>query len=325
MEKAYFRERTEAQIRNELQIIESSDNLVNRILNLNPSSDGIVIQLPLIPATYSARKFMKHGAEIKLPRFQSILHSARYGKTPVQLRWQAFDDLKPGTYCAYSFKPFTGTDTRTRRVSLVECLEGAQLYCYSHQENVPINVNPYDNAKSVAKEGAEVIVEVPSRTDKRPRIQFKFSSIPVLDSSRKLAIAMAISSDHACNKKRFDIRYKYFDDKESSRVFNFCAHEVAGYLELIDHYMTEEKNIIPLQMSQFAIPTQFTVDFFKKLGNNCVMQTRAQDSDKGQKKLTRKLNDAEKEILLWALVQKEGHDQTFFASDKKVRDYDWKF
>jgi hypothetical protein len=86
--------------------------------------------------------------------------------------------------------------------------------------------------------------------------------------------------------------------------------------------MTQKKNIRPLEMNQFAIPTQFAVDFYKKLANNCLIQVQEENSEEGIKRKTRKLNDAEREIILWALVQKLGHDKTFFAVDK-VRDYDW--
>ena len=65
-------------------------------------------------------------------------------------------------------------------------------------------------------------------------------------------------------------------------------------------------------MSQFAIPSKETVDYYNKLCKNCLIQ---EDGEKA-----RTLNHAEKEILLWGLVKKFGHDNTFFAKDK-VRDY----
>ncbi len=323
MEKSYFSERSEAQIRKELRLKEASEGLIETIVQLEPSSEGLVIRADLIPVSYdSPRKFMKHGPEVKLPRFRSIEQSLKYGKTPVQLRWQAFDKDLLGKYNGYSFRPFTGADGRIRKVSLVECLEGTQLYCYSHQRNVPIKITPYGDAKRVWKEGAEIIIDVPSRTDKKPRIQYKFSSVPIIDSPRKLPLAFSILTDHSCEKKRFDIKYNYQEEKQDSRVFSFCAHEIAGYLEVINYYLNNEKNMIPLQMNPFAIPTQFTVDFFKKLGNNCVIETQAENTLTEEKRITRKLNDAEREILLWGLISKKGHDKTFFATEK-VKDYNW--
>ena len=60
-------------------------------------------------------------------------------------------------------------------------------------------------------------------------------------------------------------------------------------------------------MSQFALPTQFTVDYYKKLLNNVLIQNKKKTSMK-------KLNQAEQEALLWGLVTRFGHDKTFFAT-----------
>ena len=68
-------------------------------------------------------------------------------------------------------------------------------------------------------------------------------------------------------------------------------------------------------MNQFAIPTQETVDYYVKLTDNCLIKT-------SEDKNPRKLNSAEKEIMLWGLVKKLKHDDTFFAKDK-VKEYNW--
>lgn len=314
--KNFFRENTEAQIKYK-PLKEVSNNLVDTIYNLD-NRKALILKVDLLPERYeNSGKFMKHGIEVKLPRVRSLERAIERSKTPIQLREEKFNSIKNNAYCGYSFKPIFGTDKRTRKVSLVECIQGTKLYAYSTQELGPrIDVKPYDNARRVSKDGAEVIVEVSSRTEKQSRQQFKFSSIPIIDNSEKLAIAYNLSTDHNCQSKRFNIRYRFEQDKESSRIFNFCAHEIAGYLAIIDFYWKEHKNIIPLQMSQFVIPTQETVNFYQKLCNNCLIHP-----SKNQK--PRKLHRAEQEILLWGLVYKKGHDKTFFATEK-IRDYSWK-
>jgi len=314
--KNFFGENTAAEIKKLKNVRKISANLVEIIYNLD-NCEALILEVDLIPTRYkNARKFMKHGVEVKLPRVRSLEGAIKRSKTPIQLREEKFNSIKNNAYCGYSFKPIIGTDKRTRKVSLVECIQGAKLYAYSNQERGPrVNVKPYDNARRVSKEGAEVIVEVPSRTEKQSRQQFKFSSVPVIDNSEKLAISYNLSTDHNCPSKRFNIRYRFEKDKESSRAFNFCAHEIAGYLAIVDFYWKENKNIIPLQMSQFAIPTQETVNFYQKLCNNCLIHPKKQK--------IRKLHRAEQEILLWGLVYKKGHDKTFFATEK-IRDYSWK-
>ncbi|MBT6774143.1 hypothetical protein HOA91_02120 [Candidatus Woesearchaeota archaeon] len=315
--KSYFVQPTLGQIKRCTNVREASSDLVNQILNLQ-SDDALIIKRRLIPEEHeNSRKFMKHAAEVKTKRFRSLEEAVKTRRTPVQLREEAFDNLRSPIKGGYSFKPFVGNDKRTRRISLVECLEGTKLYCYVNPENLDsitpsITVKPYDDAVRVEREGAEVIVKVPSRMKKASRYEFKVSSVTVADTKNKWGTAYNISTDHDCQSKRFNIRYACDWDKESSKVFNFCAHEVAAYLAIVDHYWTEKKNVIPLQMSQFAIPSKETVDYYNKLCKNCLIQ---EDGEKA-----RTLNHAEKEILLWGLVKKFGHDNTFFAKDK-VRDY----
>ena len=143
------------------------------------------------------------------------------------------------------------------------------------------------------------------------RSKFKFSSVPVFNHKRKFGIANSVVSDHVCDNKRFNIRYVSFDNNEYSRQINFCAHEVAGYLSIVDYYKNEKYSITPYEMNQFAIPSQETVNFYDKLCNNCLI-----DDDK-----LRKLNKAEKEILLWGLVSKQGSDA--FKPTGKLKDYNW--
>lgn len=318
--KTYFQEPTRAQIMKYISVRNFSRDLVSNILSLGENEAGI-IEARLIPEEFkNSRKFMKQEQDVKIQRFYSLEAMVNNRKTPVQLREIAFNKIKPQSYSCYSFKPFTGNDTRTRRVSLVECLEGIHLYCYASQPGTGFNkpsieIKPYHDAKRVEKDGAEIKVKVSSRTKKQPKYEFKFSSVPVIDSREKWTIAYNILTDHNCGSKRFNIRYTFLTDKESSRVFNFCSHEIAAYLAIVDYYKNKEKNIIPLQMSQFAIPTQEAVDFYVKLCNNCLIKAP-------KSKLPRKLNRAEKEILLWGLVYKLGHDRTFYATEK-VRDYKW--
>lgn len=149
------------------------------------------------------------------------------------------------------------------------------------------------------------------------------TSVPVRDNKEKHAISLNIGSDHSCPSKRFNIRYRYSDDKESSGIVNVCAHEIAAYLGVIEHFWDEQKNVVPLQMCQYAIPTQQTVDYYLRLENNVLVKDK---SLKGENKF-RKMNRAEKEIALWALVKELGHDATFYAKksrDKDVAEYNWR-
>jgi len=315
--KSFFKDTTKGQIKKK-NLVEADLLDITQITN-----DEYIILEPIFAGNYdSARKFMKHGPEVKPRRQYSIEQAIRERLTPVQLREQDFNLLNGPFYCSYSFMPL-GKDKRKRKVSLRECLEGARIYAYANQiKGAEIIVKPYADSKRVARDGAEVLVEMPSRTKKQKRLRFKLMSVPVIDSPEKYAIALNFGSTHSCPLKEFKIRYTYERSKETSQVFNVCAHEIAGYLKVIEHFYNEEKNLIPLQMSQFAIPTQVTVDFYKKMNNNLLVR----DNQLTSKDKLRKPRIADLEVGLWSWVKHNGHDKSFFPKssiDGNVADYNW--
>ena len=320
--KTFFRDTSLAQIRKKRLVRVPLSQIVDI------SDDEYIIIDPLFAGNaQSARKFIKHGPEVKLRREKTIQQAIRDKLTPVQMRAEDFNLLNGTFNCAYSFMPL-GKDKRKRKVSLRSCLEGARIYAYAHQvegigrERPEIIVKPYDKARRVALEGADIIVKMPSRRQKHPRIEFKFTSVPVVDCPEKYAICLNLGSTHSCPLKQYRIRYKFDWQKESSQVVNICAHEVAGFLAIIDHYYNKEKNIVPLQMSQFAVPTQAMVDYYIKLNNNLLIR----DNKLVSKHQLRKLRVADIEVGLWSRVKEKRHDATFFpvgSVDGNIRDYKW--
>lgn len=316
--KKFFQERTKAEIK-KLNLIHADSDLVDRIENLD-ENEALVIERRLIPESFTnARKFLKHGSEVKPRRIYSLDDLARGKIVPVKLREDAFNNIQNKAYSGYSFMPFAGKDRRKRKISLVECLEGARIYAYAHRFGTGIEVKGYDECKKTEKEGAVITVRVPSRTKKKSKYDFNLVSVPVEDSIDKFAIAHSIASEgHDCKRKQYGFRFTYEDIKEDSRLFNFCAHEIAADLQVIEDYWRKNKNIIPLEMSQFAIPTQFEVDYYKKIRNNVLIRDETiQSKDK-----LRKPGKSDTEILVWGNVYKHGHDKTFFAREK-LENYYW--
>jgi hypothetical protein len=318
MRKSYFSSPTAAEIKRTNKLFRETDKYVDRILNLSPEQ-ALVILGDMVPDEYiSSKKFFKHGKDVKIKRFRTLDDVIVNSGYPSQSRKKAFDNLPDNLFSSYSFKPIVGTDKTTKRIPLVECFEGAKLYCYIHQDtgnlfSPEINVKPYDDSSKVVYEGAEILLKVPSREKKHNRYEFKFSSVPVADHQNKFGIGYSIKTDHVCGSKRFNIRYNNILSRDKSKVDTFCAHEIAGYFSIIDSY--KELSLVPYEMNQFAIPNQFSINFYNKLDNNCLIHTWS-----GNK--PRKLNRAEKEILLWDLVRKFDHD-TLFAHSGKLRDLNW--
>ncbi len=316
--KSFFRQATKAEIKGK-QLIEIAD-----LMDIAQLQEGyFTIIRPLVPRGYaSARKFMKHGPEVKVRRAYSLDQAIREGKTPVQSREEAFNALQGHNYCGYTFMPL-GRDRRKRKIQLIECMEGARIFAYAHQvHGTSIDVKAYADSARVRRDGAEVVATVPSRTRGQPRTQLKLTSVPIIDSPEKYSITLNIGSDHSCGSKRFNIRYRYSDDKESSGIVNLCAHEIAAYLGLVDQQWAEH-NIVPLQMCQFAVPSQEAVDYYLKWENNVLVK----DEDLIARDKLRKPSRAEKEIGLWAQVEALGHDRTFYSRqsrDGDVRAYHWR-
>lgn len=326
-QKKFFKRLTEDQIIKLSSVREISDNLVEQILGLQKNQAVIIKKDLYSPEKFQdPRKFLKYGGEVKIKRYKSLddVLKSEERKTPVQLREMEFDKISNKPFSRYTVKPFAGTDKRTRIFYLNNCTEGARIYSYADKNpkgcpEITIE-KAYKDTTGVAKYGAEIITRVPSRTEGQERYKIKFSSVPVVDNDKKWEIANGIFTDHVCENKRYTIRHPHISNKEDSKQIKFCEHEVAGYLEIIHNFWDKEKNVVPLQMSQFAIPSQLTANYYMNLLNNCLIQT-------SKDKKPRRLNEAETEVMLWGLVYKIGHDKTFYSDiriDGPLKDYKWR-
>jgi len=323
MKKKYFQSRSLKEIE-ELDLRYEKSNLPEKILNLK-DDEGLIIP-DLIPFYFNGHSnFLKHGEDVKLKRAYSLDEILKE-KDPYELRKEAFNRITNPFYSGYTFNSI-GLNRTLRKVSLVDCVEGAKLYTYSkHFANIEIDF-PRDKKripKTVDEVGMSIVVIVPSRTDKSPRYKFEWHSIPILDdgdgmkeyNNKKKKIARdIITVGHNCGDKLYnkELRYTKKGSKKSSRITSFCAHEIASYFAICEYYALFN-NKIPLQMCQFAIPTQLTADYYKKLNNNLLINKRGiklQKPDRGNM-----------EILLWWLVMDKKTKNTFF-SNKKLENYKW--
>ena len=359
-----FRKPTARQITKGKNGIEAVDNLVDALLKLDPETEYLIIDRDLIPErffyenpetynrlltetdprviaklrkerlarTEASRKFMKHGPEIHYPRFSSVdeivLNTIKKRWTPMDWRGDRFDTASPGFYAAWSYAPIVGTnDKRKRKVPLVEVAKGAKLFDYASRF-APIIVTPYaDSERDLELEGGSAIVEVPSRTPKARKYKFEISGFPVADNQMKVVIANSLISNHACSDMLYRIRKTYVNDKESSKVFNWDAHDIAGWYAILYHYLSPKgkRNKIPLENSQIPLPSQLFADIYDRLRYNAVIRTFEREGQK--RKSLYPLDNAEMEITMHGAVQKLGHDATLVSKarrDGKLADYQWR-
>ncbi len=280
----------------------------------------------------TSKSFLTKGTEVKLRRIKSQKAAEKEpNTTPYDLRRTAFNAVKVVERPGYSIIPFTGPDKTITRIPLFECVEGAFIYGYTHlpidpearaQTGSPIEItSTLDGA--AGRDGAAIILDIPSRNEKKSPYRIKVSHVPVVDNKNKLGISFRLKTDYVTDGKhkkhgwkQHMIRFKTRNPVEGADFNYITAYDAAAAYTILDHYV-EKGNPIPFEMNQVVIPSQKMVDFYAKISNNCLIQTPGEEAP-------RKLHAGEKEVLLWQLVNQFGHDKTCQPEDGlKFKEYNW--
>lgn len=325
--KKFFKKHTVNQILKDREVYEKNNNawLAGAIDSID-TNEAIIFSGNIVPVKYIegthegqpsrrtqiSHNFLKHGPEVKLRRHYTLQNAIEDGKTPHEMIKNAFEENRHKIACGYSFVP-NGKDKRKRIVSLVECLEGAKLFHYANNSSASIDIKNYNNmnkAARIATEGATAVVGVPSRTPDQGKHNLTLTSIATRDTEGKFGIWQGIASNDSCGHQLFNFGYNKEEDIESSNVYRPDAHEVAAYLQ-IANTLEKDGNIIPTQMSPFAIPSEDLMKFYDKLNNNVVINYVSGSNHK-----MAPLNKAEKEILLWGYVSSHKHEDAFETKNK---------
>ncbi len=345
--KSFFAERPLTDLRSlNVRKITRPQGLVEIIDSLNPETETLELRFRLTPGRFFAhsedsaqasRKCLKHGDYIALSHPKTKEECFQSPLIPLAIRARDFAHLQEMreeeiNYVGYSVRPTWGD--RTRRVMpFVFLPQGVKLFGYAETQAGGIVVHPYKDAARVKKEGANIILEVPSRTKKQPRYKFRISHVPIVRNQQNLATVLllkpGIVQDEATQEpirgrpahNVFNMRYTYETDQEGSDVITYYPQDVAGYIAIYKKEWVENKNMTPLDMNPFALPSQHQATFFTKLDNVIVY-----DPTLSSKHQLRKLHLAEKSILLARAIGKFGHDDFCFwdwERDGAQKDYDW--
>ncbi|MEK6858978.1 MAG: hypothetical protein AABX53_03655 [Nanoarchaeota archaeon] len=343
--KSYFDERTVGEIR-DMQLNEVKGNLAASILECPPDR-GIVIARPVIPARFynqgdtsadATRRWYKHGFYLPLWQPQTIKQALEERIEPHRVREATFDAGIRGrkeesiTAQGYVFRPIQGTDKRKRLVPFTWIPESMRIFAYAMKETKEgLPVSPFVDAQKVAVEGGEVIVRVPSRTEKKERYVVRLGGVPIVDTPQKFALAWSVRSNfleaRAPEHETFGtIRYKPLADPEQSEAVFVYPQMMTAYLATAQHMMnTERMNTVPWDMNPFPKVSRLTADFYRKLLNNVLVTDERLKKPKHQ---LRKLYVAERSALLAKLIGLKGTRETFFwlaggQRDPPLSDYDW--
>ena len=331
--KKFFREASKVDIKRECTLIEvdwRDPDMIPRLLSLE-EGQALVVNRPLFPSNYrSSREFMKKGEELRPSKRALLSQVGANKKAPYEFRSEAFDRIEGPYLAGYSFRPFfpfgikkhLSGDNRIRRISLVECLEGAKISAYANQEQFTealIEVQKYIDAREALNSGGIFHVRTTSRTEKKGRYDFNWMSVPVNQKgdTRKFKVGWLLATEgHDCMRKEWHFRYS---GRPSVQEHVFCAHEIAAYRQICE-VMWKEGNKTPMVMNPFVQPSSMMIEVYNRVLDSMLIY----DESLSSKDKLRTTNKADEEIALWMAVNKYGHDDTCFReSGTRLRDENW--
>jgi len=336
--KSYFMERTATDIRglNQKDIYHQR-GLVRKILDLDPSEDGLTLKTRLTPGRFyrttddsseASRKCYKHGDIISLSVPKTKEKALKSREIPLAVRDRDFSRLaamkeEEINFIGYSFRPVQGTDRRKRFIPFAWLPEAVRLFSYAENLAGQIDIKSFTDAKRVSKEGATIVCSVPSRTKKKARYTIKLEHVPVFRSQENMAIILGLKSNFEVNPGHsiWNIKYNREFDSEGSDIFTFYPQDIAAYISVAASYWRQH-NLTPMDMNPFALPSRLEAEFYRKLCNNIIVF----DPSLTSRNKLRKLHLDEKCILLGRSIKVLGHDESMFwdpARDGKLRDYEW--
>lgn len=349
--KAFFKRRTERAIeRLNSSCAYTNKDLVQRINDLDPSEDSLVIRARVLPHRFfggcvgseASRKAYKHGETVNLEYPQTKTAACESPLIPLKIRERALKELEEMpqekiNFVGLSARPSFGD--RTRRVQHFSSLvEGIKLFGYAENLTGGIDVEIYADSKRVAREGASVVVGVPSRSKNKSRYTFRLLHVPVVRNNANLAAVQllkpAIVFDEFGEPLRgrtehddYTIRYTWEDESEGSNQILYQPQDVAAYLGIVKSEL-ENHNMTPMEMNPFMLTSKHGAEFYKKLDNNVLIFDPSKKKTKTNPRQLRRLHLAEKDVLFCRGIGHFGHDDFAFwepARDGRLKDYDWSF
>ncbi len=299
--------------------------------NVGPNC-GLILNSSPIGNYDSARKFRKHGPEIRLitsnfsaeeARALTISFNKKKNKrdrsVPLFLRESGIEgqlrkDNLPSGFHVYALRSWR--DKKPRKIPLYNVVDGHRIFA---DGGVRV-VNVYGDSLKTAVEGAEAIVEVPSMHE-REDYNVRLIREPVHDNDEAFIIGTSFDSSHECGDKNFNnIRSKWSPDPEDSKIVVVCKHECAARYAVIE-YVAENKgsdvvlrnSIVPL------ISRKFAEGAARALDSLLIADKDAEDE-------VRRPRAGELEAVYWLMVSHLGAKDALYshlARDGKIKNYDW--
>lgn len=308
--KQFFKERTPEQIQDlHCRVIESPRGLVRQIEELNPETEGLVLDFPLVhpafrndgDAQYVSRRILRGVRRVGNKRFypsylqlkqprskEGAVEFFRKGNLPFKLRSKAFFEgmsalaEEDNFHVGYMIWPVSGNDMSPIMIPFWSLAEGCMMDAYNARVCLGEAGSKVERAY-----GPEVIVKVPSREKKASRYVVKFSNIPCREMENSERAVVGWNTRPAYGRI---VDGEFVQDESASPAHNLTnvSHEgghrngesflftmvyphcVAAYQEIIRNAM-REGDFSPLEMSQIAVLARDDAAFYNKVRNNILM------------------------------------------------------
>lgn len=332
------------------------ENMLDSIEYVPTNKKGVYREK--LTGAQASRRYFHHGDLLALSQERGYNATLGLRDRPLDLRVSAFRQLgkKPQeeiNFIGYSWFPVFGEKTK-RVVPFVWLPEAARIFTYAEnftrfvqinratgekENKTGIKVREFANSRRVLKEGASVVVEVPSRSEKKLHYIFGLRQVPFIpnrpgEENNNLASVLGLRhfSIHGEDyeiinghtpQDIFDIRYTFENSRQGSDLVKFSPQDIAGYMGVIKKQLSEQGNPTALTFNPFAFPSRHQADFYLKLCNNVLIFDPTLNGWKGD---VRKLHLAEKSILLARAIGHFGHNDFSFwdpTRDGSFKDYDW--
>ncbi|MBU0461736.1 MAG: hypothetical protein KJ574_04070 [Nanoarchaeota archaeon] len=297
-------------VKKDREPVHAKKQIVQRILELPP--DKYLVIPPVVPEQFESRTaFLKHAEEVALPN--KTLDELKQLR-PIDLVREAYRSVDGNYYAGISFHSYLLTSRMEEvtgfvtRISLVAMLGGDRLFTYAELSPfTQIDVKPYTDTSAVETRGGKFVVELPSRTPNKPRYQITYEGVPMAKCRLNHLLWSNMMTNHTCPTKINDFSYRH-----GSKI-EWDEHDVAGYLAAAAH-LAEEGDVAAVNYSPVMRPTQFIVDFSRKMLEQLIVE----EADKEGKKSRRRANRAECELFLQNCTIQQGVDKCWEPLTKEM-------
>ncbi len=284
---------------------------------------------------YSGVNWLKRGPERKLVLPRSLRQMQDEKLSPRRARVGLLDALgkevdESGEFPWVSGYVYSTPDGKgSTKLHLHYALGGTDLFRFTQlsgeRNRIKVERKSHSHAER-KKYGASFDVTVPSRSSDDSYV-FRFVHVPADNVDEQHVIWRSTSTEGHMGGKKIGRRHTgcekkfYGEDTHRGPIGRqtFCDHEIAAQYALAQH-IQEKNKFFPLQPAPWA--SEALYQFWYKLRHNVVVEDVAVDKRGVKRRRKRPINGAETEPILWQWAIEHRSENPFYASGKKVKDYE---